>query len=196
VGAPRSHASVIDGLAEQLQHGDSVEAAMPAPSVTLHTLGPADAALLSNLMELYIHDLSAVFPKVTLGADGRFGYPGLESYVAGQPARFAYLVRAGERTAGFVLVTRGSPASDDPTVLDIAEFFVLRQFRAQGVGRAAAVALWDRTPGTWTVRVAVRNTEAESFWRRVVTAYTKGAARESDHAHGGTPWKVFTFTAP
>ena len=169
---------------------------MPAPPVTLHALGASDLELLSNLMELYIHDLSSAFPNVTLGPDGRFGYPGLESYLAESPARSAFLVRAGERTAGFVLVKRGSPVSDDPAALDIAEFFVLRQSRGQGVGRAAAVELWDRMPGTWTVRAAVRNADAVSFWRRVVTAYTNGAAKESDYASGGTPWKAFTFTAP
>src|SRR6187399_3096442 len=46
---------------------------MPAPPVTLHALGASDLELLSNLMELYIHDLSAAFPNVTLGPDGRFG---------------------------------------------------------------------------------------------------------------------------
>jgi predicted acetyltransferase len=169
---------------------------MTSAPVTLHALGASHLELLSNLMELYVHDLSAAFPNVALGPDGRFGYPGLDSYLAGSPARSAFLVRAGERTAGFALVNRGSPASDDPEVLDVAEFFVLRQFRGQGVGRAAAALLWDRMPGTWTVRAAVRNAEAVAFWRRVVTAYAKDAASESDYASGGTPWKVFTFSAP
>lgn len=35
----------------------------------------AEHTLLSNLLELYIHDLSALFPQVRLGPDGRFGYP-------------------------------------------------------------------------------------------------------------------------
>lgn len=169
---------------------------MPIPPVTLHALGASDRELLANLMELYVHDMSAHFPSVTLGADGRFGYPDLASYLTGSPARSAFLFRAGERTAGFVLVKRGSPGSDDPTVLDVAEFFVLRQSRGQGVGCAAAHALWDRMPGTWTVRAAVRNGEAVAFWRRVVAAYAKGGARESDYVSEGTPWKVFTFTAP
>jgi hypothetical protein len=51
-------------------------------------------------------------------------------------------------------------------------------------------------PGLWSVRAAVRNADAVSFWRRVVTAYTKGAAKESDYVRGGAPWKAFTFTAP
>ena len=46
-------------------------------SVTLDAASPADSALLANLLELYIHDVSDVFPDVELGADGRFGYPRL-----------------------------------------------------------------------------------------------------------------------
>jgi hypothetical protein len=42
--------------------------------VTLDAATEADAELLSNLLELYIHDLSGVFPSVELGANGRFGY--------------------------------------------------------------------------------------------------------------------------
>jgi hypothetical protein len=47
--------------------------------VTLQPATVADAALLTNLLELYVHDLSEIFP-VTIGADGRFGYPKLDLY--------------------------------------------------------------------------------------------------------------------
>ena len=38
-----------------------------------------DAGVLSNLLELYVHDLSEVF-DVELGPDGRFGYEKLPMY--------------------------------------------------------------------------------------------------------------------
>ena len=43
------------------------------PPVRLDAAAPNDATLLGGLMELYIHDLSTVFPDVMLGPDGRFG---------------------------------------------------------------------------------------------------------------------------
>ena len=43
---------------------------MPAPTVALEPATPSDAARLANLLELYIHDLSEVFP-IELGTDGR-----------------------------------------------------------------------------------------------------------------------------
>jgi predicted acetyltransferase len=157
--------------------------------VTLHAAGSEHLDLLGNLMELYIHDLSAIFTQVELGTNGRYGYPGLETYVAGTAARHAFIVHCERRAAGFALAKRGSPFSDDPEVLDIAEFFVLRRFRARGVGRAAACALWERLPGSWTVRASDKNPQAVAFWRRTTTRYTSGAVVEE--ARSG--WTVFNL---
>ena len=79
----------------------------PALTVSLDAATAADDTLLANLLELYIHDLSAAFPDVALGPDGRFGYPPLPLYWSEPDRRFAYLIRVDGRTAGFVLATRG-----------------------------------------------------------------------------------------
>jgi predicted acetyltransferase len=159
--------------------------------VTLEPATERDAALLENLLELYLHDLSEAFASIELGADGRFGYDGLPSYWSEPERRFAFLIRCDERVAGFALATRGSPVSDDPEVLDVAEFFVLRRYRRSGTGRCAAFLLWDRLPGRWIVRVAENNRGALAFWRRVIDEYTSGAAIEE--ARPG--WRVFSFSA-
>jgi len=148
-----------------------------AHEVELDAATPADAALLANLLELYVHDMSEVF-AVELGADGRFGYPKLSLYWSAPERHFALLIRYAGRTVGFTLVTRGSPVTDDPNALDVAEFFVLRRYRRSGVGRRAALALWQRFPGTWTVRVLERNRGAQLFWSRVVAEFTRGDVRE------------------
>ena len=161
--------------------------------VTLENASAGDAVLLSNLMELYIHDLSAMFAHVKLGEDGRYGYPELPSYLSGGSSRCAFLIRYDGSVAGFVLARRGSPASDDPSVLDIAEFFVLRQFRARGIGRAAATVLWNRMPGSWTIRASAGNPDAIRFWRDVAAKYTGGRATESERSIGRSKWVVICF---
>jgi predicted acetyltransferase len=161
--------------------------------VTLEGATAGDAVLLSNLVEFYIHDLSAIFAHVKLGEDGRYGYPELTSYLSGESSRWTFVIRHDGRVAGFVLARRGSPASDDPSVLDIAEFFVLRQFRARGIGRAAATLLWNRMPGSWTIRASVGNPDAIRFWRDVVTKYTGQRATESVRSIGGSEWVVHCF---
>ena len=90
--------------------------------VVLDVAVARDAALLANLLELYLHDLSEAFPQIELGADGRFGYDKLELYWSEPERRFPFVIRYGTRVVGFVLATRGSPASDDPDVIDVAEY--------------------------------------------------------------------------
>jgi predicted acetyltransferase len=160
--------------------------------VDLALATPADSELLANLLELYLHDLSEIF-AIEPGADGRFGYPKLPLYWSEHERRWAFLIRSGARPAGFALVTRSSPASEDPEVLDVAEFFVLRRDRRAGIGRRAARMLWDRLPGSWVVRVSDANRAALPFWESVIREYAKGAFAERELA--GTPhgWRVFSF---
>lgn len=162
-------------------------------TITLDQASVADTELLSNLLELYIHDLSAVFPNIEPGPNGRFGYAKLPLYWADPERRFAFLIRAGSRIAGFALVTRGSPASDDPNVLDVAEFFVLRRYRRTGVGRRAASLLWSRFPGAWIVRVSEGNRGALPFWASVIAALTSGRVREERREGSPHPWRVYSF---
>jgi predicted acetyltransferase len=163
---------------------------------TLHLATQADAQLLSNLLELYIHDVCDLFPSVELGADGRFGYPKLPLYWSEPEHRFAYLVRQGDRLAGFALATRGSPVTADPDVLDVAEFFVIRKYRRLGVGRRAALLLWQRLPGKWTVRVSEGNRGALAFWSDVVAEFTRGMAAEGTRPGEPNAWRVFSFENP
>jgi len=178
-----------------------------ADEVRLRVATAADAGVLGNLLELYVHELSDVFPGLHVGPDGRFGYAKLPSYFgeesgeeAGKKGRFPFLIERTGRLAGFALVTRGSPVSDDPSVFDIAEFFVLRGERAAGVGRRAAELLWHRFPGPWTVRVAETNRGAVAFWSSVVLAFAHGDSVDLRRAgdHRGMGWRIFTFrsTAP
>ena len=163
-----------------------------ADEVTLELATPADAALLSNLLELYIHDLSEIF-AVEIGADGRFGYGKLPLYWSEHDRRFPFLIRSGGRIAGCALVTRGSPVTDDPEDLDVAEFFVLRRHRRSGVGRHAARLLWNRLPGRWIVRVSEGNRAGLHFWESVIREYTSGAFSESQRPGSPHGWRLYSF---
>jgi predicted acetyltransferase len=156
----------------------------------------SEASVLANLLELYLHDLSGAFPAVQLGADGRFGYPGLPLYWSEPERRFPFLIRAAGRVAGFVLATRGSPASEDPTVFDVAELFVIRSHRRGGVGRRAAVQLWDRLPGRWIVRASEGNPGAVPFWEAIVAEYSGGSAVRSQRQGNPHLVQVFSFESP
>ena len=162
-------------------------------AVSLDAATSADDVLLANLFQLYAYDLSDAFPDVELGPDGRVDYPALSLYWSEPDRRFAYIIRYGGRLAGFALATRGSPATDDPEVFDVAEFFVLRRYRRQAVGSRAARLLWDRLPGRWTVRVAETNSDGLAFWRRIVAEAAGNTMTESAYAGRRTQWRVIHF---
>jgi predicted acetyltransferase len=164
--------------------------------VSLHVATESDAAVLGNLLELYVHDMSEAFPSVEVGADGRFGYHQLPKYWSEPERRFAFLIQCRGKLAGFVLATRGSPVSDDPDVLDIAEFFVLRGLRRSGVGARAAGLLWNRLPGRWTVRVSEGNAGAVPFWARVIAEYAGGQATLEQRPGKANAWRIFSFESP
>jgi predicted acetyltransferase len=163
-----------------------------SPGVVLEQATSQDADLLGNLLELYIHDLSEIFP-VEIGADGRFGYDKLALYWSAPDTRFAFLIKHGDRVSGFALVTRGSPATANPEDLDLAEFFVLRSKRRAGVGSRAAALLWDRLPGQWVVRVSEANRAGVPFWETTVREYTKGAFTTKSHPGQDQIFRVFSF---
>ncbi|HEV7667498.1 MAG TPA: hypothetical protein VGS22_03160 [Thermoanaerobaculia bacterium] len=160
--------------------------------VVLDLATPGDEAVLSNLLELYAHDLSETF-SLELRPDGRFGYEKLPLYWPEPERRFPFLIRLGRQLAGFALVTRASPGSDDPEDFDVAEFFIVRRHRRSGVGRRAAFLLWDRFPVRWIVRVTEGNHRGQRFWESIIREYTGGAFTEASRPGNPHAWRVFSF---
>jgi predicted acetyltransferase len=163
-----------------------------SPEISVQRAQFSDNALLENLLELYVHDMSEMF-SVKIGAEGRFGYEKLPLYWSEPETHFAFLIRSGNDIAGFALVTRGSPASDDPNVLDMSEFFILRSHRRSGIGRRATFLLWDQLRGNWVVRVSERNRGALPFWEEAVRKYTHGAYSEKKHPGKTHLFQIFMF---
>jgi predicted acetyltransferase len=161
-------------------------------AVELQIALPGDAELLSNLIQLYAYDLSDVY-ELEPQADGRFAYDKLPLYWSEPEKRFPLLIRHSGAVAGFALLTRGSPASDDPRVHDVAEFFVLRRQRRFGIGRQAAFLVWDRFPGPWTVRVSQGNKAGLAFWSKAIGEYSNASARVSLLSGDPHPYQVFLF---
>ena len=163
-------------------------------AVSLERATREAAPLLSNLLELYLHDMSDFFP-IEVGSDGRFHYERLPLYWSEPETRFPFLIRSGGQLAGFALATRGSPVTDDPEHLDVAEFFVLRRHRRAGVGGRAAGLLWSRLPGDWVVRVSEANRAGLPFWHATIREFTRGAFSESKRPGSPHGWRVFTFSS-
>jgi len=88
--------------------------------------------VLRHLIDLYAYDFSEQL-GLDVEEDGRFAFGDLTPYWT-DPARHPFLVRAEGRLAGFVLVHDRSRLTGAAGIHDMAEFFVLRKYRRQGVG--------------------------------------------------------------
>jgi predicted acetyltransferase len=132
--------------------------------------------VLENLLQLYIYDFSE-FVGWDVGDDGRFKGRSIESYWQ-DSWRHPYLIRADGKLAGFALVHQRSRITGDPTTWDMAEFFVVRKYRRQGIGALIATRLFEAHRGNWEVRQRDDNGIASAFWRSVITDFTDGKFEE------------------
>jgi predicted acetyltransferase len=137
-------------------------------TITLAPLSNADEPVLNRLMQLYVYDFSE-FMGFDLSDQGAFPFT-----YRPEPWRRAYLLRVEGRLAGFVILDEKSRITGDPGIMDVAEFFVMRKYRRQGVGTAAATQAFDLFPRKWEVRQTAKNVAATAFWRRTIGRYTGG----------------------
>jgi predicted acetyltransferase len=140
---------------------------------------------LANLLELYVHDFSE-FTEVELGADGRFGYASLPLYWQ-EPDRRPFLIRVDGKLAGLALICRSQK------VWDMAEFFVVRGYRRQGVGMEAAQEVWRRLPGRWQIRVMESNAGARRFWESAIAQFVGWEIPSMRVVKAAKCWDVFSF---
>lgn len=149
--------------------------------------------VVANLLELYAYDFSDFHP-MNLGPDGRFGYKGLSRYWS-ETDRLPFLIKVEGRLAGLVLVKRERGVLGTETVWDVAEFFILRTFRRQGVGARVAHEIWCRYPGKWQVRVMESNQNAWRFWEHTIRSFVGDDFRVGRFDKRGESWHLVTFQA-
>lgn len=157
-----------------------------------------DKPTVGNLLQLYLHDMSA-FVATAIGPDGRFAYPYLDRYWSEQgeaEGRVPFIFTVNGELAGIALKNSHSRLGHPPPVSNVAEFFVLRQWRGQGIGKAAAFALFEQFAGRWEVAQLRANEPAHRFWRRVIAAYTTHRFVEEDINTERWDGFVQTFDTP
>jgi len=161
--------------------------------VVLKPARKADAGVIGNLMQLYLHDFSE-FTHEQVGDDGRYEYPYLPHYWE-DPNRYPFLVRAADQVAGFALARFDADPATGAQFMDLAEFFVLRSCRRHGVGRLAARKLWDLFPGQWQLRVMRANRTGYAFWQPVISEYTAGRFTVTDEGSAVAGVRRYTFSS-
>ncbi|MCB9134259.1 MAG: GNAT family N-acetyltransferase [Anaerolineales bacterium] len=146
--------------------------------ITLTPASLAEKPLLERLMQLYLYDFTA-FDGDDVDEQGEYSYKYLPLYWT-EPHRRPFLLRVDSCLAGFVLVRLNIDSLLDPSqqVNSIAEFFVMKKYQHLAVGQFAARWVFNHFPGPWEVAQTATNFPAQSFWRKVISAYTSGHFRE------------------
>ena len=140
-----------------------------------------DKPVVRRLLQLYLHDFSESSGQ-DLNEHGEYGYRYLDHYWT-DPGRHAFLVWVDGRLAGLALVRQAGEA------MEMAEFFIVRKYRRQGVGTTTVHRLFDRFPGRWRIHHDQANVAAQAFWRRAVQGYADD--RFTETSEGGSVVQQF-----
>lgn len=135
-----------------------------------------DKQILSNLLELYQYDFSE-FDHADVNFHGLYGYRYLDHYWT-EPGRYPLLIMVDEVIAGFIMVSDFCYLCEPGEARSISEFFVLKKYRRQGVGREAAVAVFEMFRGRWEVLQHPENLNSMEFWESVISDYSRGEYRK------------------
>ncbi len=145
----------------------------PDMPLELAAVSGSDARLIESLLDDYLCELSS-HRDVPVGATDSASYPHLDAYWS-EPGRYAFIIQCRGRAVGFALI-RG-PASTGSAVHQVAEFYIKPESRRLGIGRRAALAIWERFPGQWELQVHARNSAAMQFRATCAEAEASEAAQ-------------------
>lgn len=124
------------------------------------------ADLIRNLYQFYAYE-SSDWEQEDVEVDGRFYIH--EDHLVRYwqcPGWSASLVLVDGFIAGFVLLERSELPGID--AMELADLFILKRYRRQGIGRAVAIELLTQ-PGDWLVRCHASDTGAVAFCNAVVS---------------------------
>ena len=134
-----------------------------------------DKPILRQMMELYLYDLSE-FTNTDINEHGYFDYSYLDNYWV-ESNRYPFLIRVENKLAGFTLVHQNTYSPNKH--YHLAEFFILRKYRKQGIGRRVAFYIFDLLCGGWEVYHPHTNLVAQKFWHNTIQEYTAGSYTET-----------------
>ncbi|MCK9799487.1 GNAT family N-acetyltransferase [Pseudomonas sp. MAFF 302030] len=139
---------------------------MSETTLELVQTGPEQAELIRNLYQFYAYE-SSDWEQEDVEVDGRFYIH--EEHLARywqDPQWSANLLLVNGFIAGFMLIER----SELPGLhaLELADLFILKRYRRQGIGRALATQVLSSGDSDWLVRFYDQDEVSQAFWRTVL----------------------------
>ncbi len=120
----------------------------------------------NNLFQLYEYDFSEYYLD---DVDEKGLYPSykyLDLYFI-EDNRDLYIVTVDEKIAGFFMINK-YPAFLPIGTNSIAEFFILKKYRKNGLGSFAFNFIFNNYKGRMEIKVLKKNKPAALFWDKVI----------------------------
>jgi predicted acetyltransferase len=140
-------------------------------NVSLGKATDSDIPMVRNMVSYYVYDMSEYMGWPCQPNGCFIGCEFLETYWS-EEGKHAFVLKTDKELVGFAMVRGNHPESNID--FSIAEFFILRKFRKQGIGQTIAIKLFDQFKGKWMVEQLEMNAPAVAFWHRVIDRYSKG----------------------
>lgn len=139
---------------------------------------PEDQLALNRMLELYQHDLSDIWDQ-DMDCHGAYGYQ-TDWYFCGRADSKAFVFLVDGKYAGIALVNTHCRLKENKWWM--SQFFVVKKYRARGVGELAARYIFDSIRGKWEVGQLKGNDQGLKFWTRVISRYTSAVYTAQDHS--------------
>lgn len=124
-----------------------------------------------HLQQLYEFEFSPI-TKSQIDENGLYDYKSLQASWNNH-SYDAYLFMYDKKPVGFCVVNLNSQMNQDPGTKDIAEFFIMPNFRNKNFGEKLAHQIFDQYVGKWEVRQLIEAVQARKFWLKTIKNYTK-----------------------
>lgn len=157
-----------------------------------------DYPVVQNLARFYAYDMSEYAgknPGWEVSENGLYECIDFRKYWDQDANAFPFLIRYEGELAGFAIINK--QGSDPQIDFVMAQFFIMRKFKRQGIGRWAAYQCFDQFPGTWEVMVFPGNEGAYRFWRAAIKKYSHPPlieySRQIAHFRNSPMYNIFKF---
>ena len=126
--------------------------------------------VLQRLLQHYLFEESGTDLNET-NSDGTFAYEWFDHYFTDKD-RDAYFIKEmdNDKLLGFVMVNEHLEILKDGH--SIAEFMVIPKYRRRGIGKKAAIHIFEKYKGNWEIKPSYGSEKAYLFWENVIREYT------------------------
>jgi predicted acetyltransferase len=152
----------------------------------LMEISPAQLNVLSNLLQLYVHEINEYFGfSIALDGNGRYRIKPADKYLS---TGWGYFIIVSCEYAGFILLNNNTKASEG---VFIEEFFILPRYRRGLFFQHVIYSLFSELKGPVEFRVLKRNRRALFLFEKMAMKYLSNIVKTDEFENGA---EYFRFT--